>query len=355
MMLLSAPALAATPALTGDIIADLQSLQQRLQQGDADGVKTRSRAQAERLAGGNAADRWARALYLQLAANAEARGGDRVAAAALLREARQIDVVDPAQSDRWLREEAGLRLSAGEVERGAELLADWFERHGGEARDHWRMARAMAELERWQQAATWISRALAENDVMDAGQRRLAETVYQRAGRGDEALALLRSGLDGASDPAAWKRTAALAQQLGDHGQAAAIWEAGWRLGALSGEEELLQLVRLHLAGGTPARAAERLRDALEQEVVADTTEHGRLLAQAWEAARDRELALAAWQAVALKSDEGEDWLRLGQLAHAWGRDEEAVAALERARELGAEQAERWLALTLADDAEVAR
>ncbi|SEK63903.1 hypothetical protein [Halomonas daqiaonensis] len=341
--LLMAPVVSAAPALSGAFIADLERLQQRLAAGELETVSERALAQAERLQGGNAADRWARALYLQLAAGAAARGGDPAAAADYLTAARKIRGVEAEQQDRWQHDEARLRLAAGQVERGGELLADWLARHEGEPRDRWRLARALAEREEWQKAANWVERALAATPEPSEAQLGLAVTVLRRAGRDTAALALMADGLGESRDPERWRQAAALAWRLGDVGQAAAIREAGWRHGLLDGEDDLRRLIDLHLAGGTPARAAEHLTRALEQGELEDSEAHRRLLAQAWEAARDRDRALAAWEALAKRSDAGEDWLRLGQLAHAWGRQELAELALTRARERGEGDAQRWL------------
>ncbi|MBE0488519.1 MAG: hypothetical protein IBX53_05525 [Halomonas sp.] len=333
----------AAPALPGDFIADLQALQQRLEQGDIEAVGARAVFQAERLAGGNAADLWARALYLQLAAGAEARAGRPAAAAERLREARETPGVEAAQRDRWQHEEARLRLAAGQHERGADLLADWLARHPGDVEGHWRLARSLANMERWEMAADAIDRALAVTPDPEASQRALANAVYRRAGREEKALALSIAGLEGSRDPEAWREAAALAQRQGQPGHAVAIWETGWRRGVLSGEADLHRLVALHLAGGTPARAAEHLEAGLARGQLEESEENLRLLAQAWEAARDRKRALAAWEALAQRTDNGEDWLHLGQLAHAWGQAPLAERALRAARERGQEEAERWL------------
>ncbi|MCL7941161.1 hypothetical protein M8009_12785 [Halomonas sp. ATCH28] len=341
--LLGAPVALAAPAMPGSFIDDLERLQQRLEAGEIEAVSERAASQAERLAGGNAADRWARALYLQLAAGAAARADDPATAADHLLAAREIRGVESAQQDRWQRDEARLRLAAGEAAEGARLLADWITRHDGEPRDRWRLVRALAELERWDNAADWAERALAVTPSPSEPQRGLAITVFRRAGLDAEALALLADGLGESSDAERWRQAAALARRLGDAGQAAAIWEAGWRRGVLAGSEDLHRLIELHLAGGTPARAAEFLAEALEEGELEDSEAHRRLLAQAWEAARDRERALAAWEALARRSDAGEDWLRLGQLAHTWGRQALAERALGRAQALGQGDAERWL------------
>ncbi|MDZ7853318.1 MAG: hypothetical protein U5L98_11910 [Halomonas sp.] len=326
--LLVAPTASAAPALPGAFIADLERLQKRLAAGETEAVSQRTVYQAERLAGGNAADRWARALYLQLAAGAAVRSNDPAAAAAHLRAARETPGVEAAQRDRWQAEEARLRLAAGETKRGIELLADWLGRHEGEPRDRWRLARALAEMERWEAAADWTERALAVTPEPSVAQRALATTVLRRAGRDAEALSLLTEGLAASGDPERWRQAAALAQRLGDAGQAAAIWEAGWRRGVLVGSEDLRRLIGLHLAGGTPARAAEYLEEALDAGQLEDSEAHRRLLARAWEAARDRDRALKAWTTLARRSGSSDDWLRLGQLAHAWGDIELATLAL---------------------------
>ncbi len=341
--LLVAPVASAAPALPGEFIADLKRLQQRLEAGETEAVSQRATSQAERLAGGNAADRWARALYLQLAAGAAVRANDPAAAAAHLRAARETPGVEAAQRDRWQAEEARLRLAAGEPAEGARLLTDWFRRHDGEPRDRWRLVRALAKAQRWEAAAEHAGKALSATPEPSEAQRGLAITVLRRAGRDADALTLLADDLSESRDPARWRQAAALARRLGDPGQAAAIWEAGWRRGVLEGTEDLRRLIDLHLAGGTPARAAEYLEEALSAGQLEDSEAHRRLLAQAWEAARDRNRALVAWEALAGRSEAGEDWLRLGQLAHAWGRQDLAERALTRARERGEEEAERWL------------
>lgn len=311
----------AAPPLKAGFIDDLRQLEVTLQKGDPAAVEERALAQSRRLAAGNTADRWARALYLQLAAAAAVQREEPAAAADYLAKARGIEGIEAQHHDRWLRDEARLRLAAGERERGSELLAEWLARHPGEPEDHWQLARSLAHLERWEEAADRVQQARELTPQLDDRQRALASAVLRRAGRNEAALSLLDSELAESRDPGRWREAAALAQRLGDAGRAAAIWEAGWRAGVLTGADDLRRLARLHLAGGTPARAAEHLEAALESGELADSEANRRLLAQAWERARDRERALAAWQAVAERSGKEDDWTRLGRLAYAWGLD----------------------------------
>ncbi|WP_234246076.1 hypothetical protein [Billgrantia desiderata] len=342
-LLLAAAAQADAPALPGDIIADLEQLQRQLQQGEHDSVAERARTQAQRLEGGNTTDRWAAALYRQLAAGAEAGAGRSESAADQLRQARRVQEAPLSQRDRWLREEARLRLASGQTEEAVALWLDWHERHAGSSEDRWRLARALAELQRWEEAAGWVERALADDPAPDERRQMLAASVFQHAGRGEEALARLEATLGAEAPPEAWRRAAALAQGLGDAQRAAAIWEAGWRLGVLKGEADLRQRIELHLIAGTPARAAEYLEAALANEVLSDTLDNRRLLARAWEQARDRDRALDAWREVAQRSKAGGDWQRLALLANGWGRLELAQEAMQQARRRGAEIDPHWL------------
>ncbi len=331
----SASAVAA-PALRPDMVNSLEAMQQRLTQGENDAVARQARQAAERLVGGNAADRWARALFLQLAATAEARQGNDAGAADLFAAARDIRSVDLERRRQWLNQEARLRLRAGQRQQGVELLARWLDQVPGEADDFWLMARSLAALERWRPAADWVDRARQASSVSEPERRNLAASIYQRAGRDEDALDLLDAVLaEGRGEAATWRRATALAQRLGDPGRAAAIWDAGWRRGELKGDDALLQLVRLHVAGGTPARGAEYLATALEQERLPRDASHLRLLAEAWSAARDRERALTAWRDTAQRSGQVEDWQRLGELAYAWGRWQLVIEALDQAHAAG--------------------
>ncbi|MCI0510354.1 hypothetical protein C8E00_101462 [Chromohalobacter marismortui] len=339
----SGHAMAAGPALSPGMVQALESLQQRMQEGASQDDIARAKAAARRLQGGNAADRWARALFLQLAATGEAQRGRNAAAADLYYQARRIDGVGSDSRRRWLNQEARLRLRAGQIAQGAELLGAWIDRYGGDSDDLWLMAQAQASLRHWSQAADWVDRARRAGGL-NADRRRLAASVYQHAERYDAALALLDAQLEGDSDdPQAWRRAAALAQRMQQPGLAAALWEAGWRRGVLEGEDALERLIRLHLAGGTPARAAEYLERALADGSLPRDSQHQRLLAEAWTAARAHRKALSAWRTLAEDTQAAEDWRQLGELAYGWGEWSTAIEALHRAREQGADAARTWL------------
>lgn len=337
------PAAAEGPALRADMIAALKSLNASLKESNGDDVATRASAQAQRLAGGNAADRWARALFLQIAATARAREGESARAADLLAEARGIDQVPEARALAWLEQEAKLRLRAAQTERGADLLTRWVERSGGDDASRWLLIQARASLDEWDAAADSLDRIRESGDsaAWTASQRRLAGTVYQQAGRFEEALSLLGADADTAD---VWRRMAGVAERAGDMARAAAIWESGWRRGALIDADDLERLARLHMAGGTPARAAEHLDEWLADGDLEDSVAHRRLLAQAWRAARDRGPALAAWRALAERTGAPDDWQQLAEMAYRWGEWQATLNAFASLRESGGALSGRdWL------------
>ncbi|MGM8849204.1 heme biosynthesis protein HemY [Salinicola halophyticus] len=352
------PVEAEGPALRADMIQTLQSMQSQLKAGEDATVASRAAASAARLEGGNAADRWARALFLQLAASANAHQGNDAEAADQFAEARRIDEVPDARRLAWLRQEAQLRLSAGQTEQGADRLTQWVERSGGDDTSRWLLVQARASLREWSAAANSLDR-LRESGAegWSSSQQQLASTVYQQTGRFDDALALLG---DDASSPDVWRRAAGLAQQAGDDGRAAAIWESGWRRGALTSRDDLLQLAKLHIAGGTPARAAEYLQRWLDDGQLQSSPATLRLTAQAWTAARDHDQALTAWRKLAEQSGRAEDWQQLAELAYDWGEWQTTLDAFSALREAGGDMSGRdWLLQGIAtvqlDDQDAAR
>ncbi|MBT2774569.1 hypothetical protein J7J47_20280 [Halomonas sp. ISL-60] len=333
----------AGPALQGDVIADLNALQAQLQDGELSIVVERATAQAERLAPGNQADQWASALYQQLAAGALARQDQHAAAADRLAIARGLNGVDSAQAARWLREEASLRRAAGQRDQAIELLSEWLSNQQ-DIEAVWQLTRLLAQQERWEEAADWLEQALNETPALTEAQQALAIAVFRNAGQGGQALGWLLDGLSGQSDAADWRQAAGLAQQAGQAGVAAGLWETAWQLGKLTEQEDFWLLIQLHLAGGTPARAAEHLEQALDEGDIVRDESHLRLLANAWRQAKDVEKALNAWHALALDTQAAADWRAYGQLAYAWGEEGQAKQAFARASSLGDEEAEQWLA-----------
>ncbi|WFE72192.1 hypothetical protein P8S55_03660 [Halomonas sp. M1] len=340
----------ASEPLPSDIIQDLNALQQQLTDAGAsdggsealDTLIARATGQAARLQAGNRSDQWASALYSQLAAGAMARQGRQAEAAEQLANARKRSGVPASQLARWQREEAGLRRAAGQRGEAIALYEQWLDSHA-DAQVSWQLVYLLAQEERWERAAEYLAPLLEQRDSLNEARQSLVLAVLRNAGQNDAALAWLLEGLDSQSAPEAWRQAAGLAQQAGQPGVAAGVWEMAWQLGKFTQPEERLLLIQLHLAGGTPARAAEHLTEALQNGMLPQDEQTLRLLATAWQQAKHVQNALAAWKDVAKYTQQARDWRQVGQLAYAW--DEEALAkhAFTQALALGDAEVESWL------------
>ena len=343
----------ANEPLPGDIVRDLNGLQSQLAEqprGEADGdvldrIISHARSQAARLASGNRADQWASALYHQLAASALVRQGDHIAAADELASARQRPSVPNSQVLRWLRDEASLRRAGSQRTEAITLYEQWLTQSQGNSHydeSAWRLIRLLAEEERWGDAIEWLSPLLQEGGLTDA-QQALSTVVLRNTKQNEQTLGWLVDGLTAQNEPNAWRQAAGLAQQMGQAGVAAGVWQMAWQLGKFTSPEDRLTLIRLHLAGGTPARAGEHLEAAIQAGELTPDEETLRLLAGAWQQARHIEKALSAWMMLAENTQKAEDWRQYGQLAYRWGQDDRAEQALMEAANLGDAQAEQWL------------
>ncbi|MCM5703247.1 tetratricopeptide repeat protein [Larsenimonas salina] len=350
---------AAGPALSQSTVDRIDALSSTLSSNPA-AVVQKAGASIEALGKGRSqSDRWARALYEHLMARAYAHQGQPGEAARYFARAHSDDVVPLSLRREWLREEARYRLEAGQTRRGRALFERWAAQARPDANDYWTLTELAAEARDWPGAARYLKRARRAGIDLTPQRQSLADAIHQHSGDYASLLSPLLKRLDAhPGDRALRLRAVALYQRLGEAGKAAAIWEAGWQRGVLSGAKSLDRLVALHLAAGTPARAAEWLEKGLSSGTLEETTARRRTLAEAWTAARARDKALASWTALAERTGAPEDWRDLGELAYSWGDWSQVITAMTNARKAGLEDTGRsWLlqgvaAFSLEKDAE---
>ncbi|MDR5899843.1 hypothetical protein QC823_12685 [Halomonas vilamensis] len=346
ILLLCSASVGASPALPQDVITDLNAVEERLEAQQYDAVIERALAQAQFFAGGNTTDRFASALYRQLAASALS-SVERYAAAADQLAAARPSINDADTVKRWLLQEAKLRRAAGQRQSAVDLLSRWVNAHESESKldteaERWRLVRWLAQDKQWQAAAERLEGI--NESVKSDEQRELALAVYVNAGQPERALDGLLTTLGETPAPSQWRRASRLAQRAGKLKVAAALWDTAWQLGIFTTADDFWQLIALHRLAGTPARAAEYLEAALASGRVIYSEMALRLVAQSWLQARDIDQALASQHALAQLTRAADEWRLLGQHAFAWGRNEIAVTSFERAVALGDDKAQQWLA-----------
>ncbi len=101
--------------------------------------------------------------------------------------------------------------------------------------------------------------------------------------------------------------------QEGEDDKQLALYETAFEAGWLQRSNEFVQLSQLLLQAETPVKAALIMEAGLDEGVVESTENNWRVLAQAWQLAREDQKAIPALSRAAGLSDDGELNLRLAQ------------------------------------------
>jgi tetratricopeptide (TPR) repeat protein len=132
-----------------------------------------------------------------------------------------------------------------------------------------------------------------------------------------------------------WVQLALVHAALEDYSSSLSVQQLAYRQGLLTEDEDLRRLARSYLHQNLPHPAAEVLAKGLADGAIATDAEVLELLANAWIAAREYERALAPLEQAAQLSEQGDLYVRLGQVylqREAWT---EAAQSLLRAIEKG--------------------
>lgn len=163
-------------------------------------------------------------------------------------------------------------------------LAEQIVRANPAAEDVWYqlLAGMNYELERYRDAVNWLQVLVRRAPDNSEGWRQLA-SMQSMAGQQTEAAATLRLAYEGG---------------------------VGLRSGDLN------NLVALHAQAGAPWQAARLLDALIKQKLLPSDREHQLRLAQLWQASRDRDQALSAWQQLAQQSGDARYWLQVAYLQY---------------------------------------
>jgi tetratricopeptide (TPR) repeat protein len=132
-----------------------------------------------------------------------------------------------------------------------------------------------------------------------------------------------------------WKQLALLHSALEDYAASLAVQQLAYRQGLLEEDEDLRRLARSYLHQELPWPAAELLADALARSAVTPDAEAFELLANSWIAAREYERSLAPLEKAAALSENGDLYVRLGQVYMQRSAWKEAARSLLDAIEKG--------------------
>jgi tetratricopeptide (TPR) repeat protein len=256
------------------------------------------------------------------------------------------------------------------------------------------IAQLYASLQQWHEAIDWLNRWLLYVEDPDPLGFYLMGIAYYQLEDFDAAIAQTKRAVEARPEPReAWLRLlAALHAQKQDYENAAPVLEelvlrypkkdywvqlsliygahedyrrslsvqqVAYAQGFLTEDKELRRLARSYLFHELPYPAAQVIEKALESDAIAEDSEAFELLANSWIAAREYERALDPLRRAAKLSEDGNLYVRLGQVhmqREAWS---EASALLEKAIEKGGLKnpgnAELLLGIAYYNGAQVAR
>ena len=148
-----------------------------------------------------------------------------------------------------------------------------------------------------------------------------------------------------------WMTLAGAYSELGDTKKQMVIMEMLYEAGDLEKGSQVQNLANLYLLHDSPVKAAKLLDKHMNNGSIEKTTSNLRLLAQAWQQAKEDEKALPPLNSAAGRAGDGNLYIRLGQSYINLDRYDEAIDAIQKGIKKGglrrSDQAHIMLGLSL--------
>jgi len=165
--------------------------------------------------------------------------------------------------------------------------------------------------------------AVDMTDAPKEGWLQLLLALYMEQKDYKQALPLLEDLVTRFPKKSYWIQLAAVYAELGRDLDSLAAQQLAYAQGLLTTDRELTRLAQLYLYNDLPFEAAEVMSKGLEDGTVENNSDNWKLLGDAWLAAREYEKALGPLHKAAELSDDGDLFVRLGQVyiqREEWGK-----------------------------------
>lgn len=221
--------------------------------------------------------------------------------------------------------------------KGAAALEEWFRTaKNPNSSAYYLLAAAYYQQEDLNKALVPAKKAVELTERPQASWIELLLALYLTREEYDEAIPLLEQLI--AMEPEKkthWLRLSSLYQQQENYGEALAAMQVAYNAGYLSQQSEYVRLADMLRFNEIPYRAARVLEKAIEDGNVKADSEIYEKLADCWIQARDFEEAIPPLGRAAGMSENGELFLRLGQVQVQREEWSAAVEALQNALDKG--------------------
>lgn len=220
---------------------------------------------------------------------------------------------------------------------GARALEEWFRTaKNPNSSAYYLLAAAYYQQEDLDRALVPAKKAVELTDRPQASWIELLLALYLTREEYDEAIPLLERLI--AMEPhkkTHWLRLSSLYQQQENYTKALAAMQVAYNAGFLEQESEYIRLADMLRFNEIPYRAARVLEKAIDDGNVKPDSKVYERLADCWIQARDFDEAIPPLERAAEMSDNGELYVRLGQVQVQREEWSDAVAALQNGIEKG--------------------
>jgi len=221
-------------------------------------------------------------------------------------------------------------------ERAVELFEQWFaEADKPNASAHYMFAIAYMQSGAFPKAIPQAEQAVAKSKEPKESYLGLLLSLYFETKAYAKAVPVLEQLVESFPKEVYWKQLSAVHAELGDNKRALAALEMAHFLGYLDQEGELLNLAQLYLYNDVPYRAAQVVEQALAAGKVEGDAVSWQILADSWLQARERDKALEPLAKAAELANDGNLYVRLGQLYLGEEQWSAARSALQKALQKG--------------------
>lgn len=294
-------------------------------------------------------DPYARALLLRSLAGSAAQKHDYAAAASYLQQALDQHGLSGPAADEMRRQLVALRSASGDPKAVINALEPAYRRNPDLPSDQLAaLGAAYAAAKRYTDAVPLLERATRAGDTPATWLKALVAAEIG-AGRDAQAIdALQRLLALTPADGADWLRLAGLQLRSGARDDALTTLELAARLGDINSAEQRLQLITLTAQLGAPFEAGSMMQRWLQGGELPKTADNWKTLGTLWAQARERLLAITAYQQAEKLAPATDLLLQIGQLNMDLQRYGPASEALQQAVDRGSRSAPALLNLGLA-------
>lgn len=277
-----------------------------------------------------------RAVVNQMIGYSWANEGNYEEAGKSLAKAIEENALPPGQMLNTRYNLAQIYLMLEQYDRAVKEFELWFEATDNPTPTaYYALASAYYQADREDDAVEPAEQAVHLSEEPKESWIQLLVALYLDRKRYQDSLPLIEELVTRFPKKTYWVQLAAVYFSLERDKESFAVQELAYTQGLLETDRELRRLAQMYLYNDLPYRAALVLEKAIEEGNVKPDQDAWQILGNSWLAAREFGRAVGPLEKAAALADDGELWLRLGQVhvqREEWG---EAITSVQNALDKG--------------------